>query len=101
MEIAYEPVSETMRSRALQMGGELGLYAVGVIGCFTLSGFFNGLAGSSLTTKLRAEGIAALLRQDMSFFDKEENSSARALRVERAGRTHLHSQNRPSKIRRR
>jgi len=76
MTIPYEPLADDMRSRAVSMSIELAIWAAAVIGCFTFSGFFNGLASSSLTAKLRQRGIATFLRQEMAFFDQEENSAS-------------------------
>jgi hypothetical protein len=42
---------------------------------FGLSGLLNGMAGSALTAKLRADGMTALMRQEIGFFDVEENSA--------------------------
>ena len=105
-------VPEEMRQSALELSAVLGVFAVSIISSFTLSGFFNGRAGSALTAKLREQGmrallrqvracirpqtyrtisrcnlqliscmqcarcVAALMRQDMGFFDREENSPA-------------------------
>jgi len=71
--LGADPTS--IRTDALRMSMELGLIGAGVVLAFTLSGFFNGLAGSSLTGKLRAGAISALMRQDMGFFDMDENSA--------------------------
>lgn len=42
---------------------------------FGLSGLLNGIAGSALTAKLRADGMTALMRQEIGFFDVDENSA--------------------------
>jgi len=67
---------EKMREDAVSISFELAIYAASIIGCFLLSGFFNGLAGSALTAKLRVRGMKALLRQEMGWFDEEENSAS-------------------------
>merc|ERR1719421_239571 len=64
-----------MREDTEKLSIRLALYAVALIVSFTLSGFFNGLAGSSLTAKLRSRGIAAFMRQEIGFFDLEENTA--------------------------
>ena len=74
MEVVYEPTAEKMRERAMGLVARLGLGALVVIGSFTVSGFFNGVAGSALTAKLRQQGISALMRQEMGYFDIETNS---------------------------
>ena len=75
-EFPYLTNPDTMRSRALCKSAELAVYAAIMVGSFMFAGFFNGVAGSSLTAKLRALGIASLMRQEMGFFDREENSAA-------------------------
>merc|ERR1719399_503876 len=75
MNIVVGGDADVMRDDAKKMGIELAIYAAAIIGGFTLSGFFNGLAGSSLTMKLRSRGIASLMRQEMGFFDEEANSA--------------------------
>ncbi|CAK0894350.1 unnamed protein product [Prorocentrum cordatum] len=75
MNIVLETDPGRMRKDAVRLSIRLGLYAVAMILSFTLSGFFNGMAGSSLTAKLRSRGIAAFMRQEIGFFDLEENSA--------------------------
>ena len=65
-----------MRADAVTFSYRIALFAVGVIGSFTCSGFFNGLAGSALTRMLRANGLSSMMRQEMGFFDQEENTAA-------------------------
>jgi len=76
MAVVFNSSTTSMREDAVSISIELGIYAVVVTGCFTLSGFFNGLAGSSLTAKLRAKGMSSLLRQEMGWFDEDVNSAA-------------------------
>jgi len=76
MEVVFGGDPSKMRKDAVRIAIELGLYAVAIIACFSLSGFFNGIAGSALTAKLRAQGMSSLLRQEMGWFDEEENSAA-------------------------
>merc|ERR1719399_1093878 len=73
--ILYLPSGEQMRDDALFWAVVLFGMAAGITLCFFCSGFFNGKAGSALTAKLRALGMDALLRQEMSFYDAEENTA--------------------------
>eukprot|EP00930_Biecheleria_cincta_P036948 TRINITY_DN25328_c0_g1_i1.p1 TRINITY_DN25328_c0_g1~~TRINITY_DN25328_c0_g1_i1.p1 ORF type:complete len:1416 (+),score=259.33 TRINITY_DN25328_c0_g1_i1:58-4248(+) len=75
MNIVLEIDTKVMRDDAVRLSIELALFAATIIASFMLSGVFNGLAGSSLTAKLRSRGIASLMRQEMGFFDLEENSA--------------------------
>merc|ERR1719230_2469200 len=75
MNIVLDTNPQTIRDDATRLSIELGIYAVAIIMSFMLSGLFNGLAGSSLTAKLRSRGIAAFMRQEIGFFDLEENSA--------------------------
>lgn len=75
MNIVLETDAKVMREDAVKLSIELALFAATIIASFLLSGFFNGLAGSSLTAKLRSRGIASLMRQEIGFFDLEENSA--------------------------
>ena len=54
-----------MRREAVAWAINLAYYAATIIGAFTLSGLFNGIAGSSLTAKLRSKGMQSLMRQEM------------------------------------
>jgi len=74
MDIVFIASPQEMREQAVSLSIQLALWACAVIASFTASGFFCSLASASLTSKLRRRGIAALLRQDMAFFDQEENS---------------------------
>jgi len=76
MNIVLETDSSRMREDAVRLSIRLGIYAVAIIVSFALSGFFNGFASSALTAKLRSRGIAAFMRQEIGFFDVEENSAA-------------------------
>jgi len=73
MTVLYDPSPDNMRDDAVRISSLLGYMAAATIVGFGISGWFNGLAGSALTAKLRAQGMAALMKQDMAFFDKEEN----------------------------
>ena len=64
-----------MRQDAVVFSASLGIYAAAIIGCFSASGFFNGVAGSALTAKLRSQGVGALMRQEMGFFDQVSDTS--------------------------
>ena len=46
-----------------------------MVACFTLDCGFFGLAAARLTARLRRHAFDALLRQDMGFFDAEDNSA--------------------------
>jgi len=64
-----------MRNDAAIWAAVFGGMAGAMTALFLCSGYLNGLAGSSLTAKLRAQGMGALVRQDMGFFDIESNSA--------------------------
>merc|ERR1711871_1609835 len=44
--------ADQVRADALLLALELGIYALVMTGLFSIAGFFNGVAGSSLTAKL-------------------------------------------------
>jgi len=75
MTVLYEPKPEEMRGESLRITTLLGIMAGATIAGFTLSHFFNALAGSALTRKLRKQGFSALLHQDIGYFDIEQNSA--------------------------
>jgi ATP-binding cassette subfamily B (MDR/TAP) protein 1 len=76
MEVAFEPLPDKMRERALDLSVQMLVYAAIIIGCFGLTGLMNGLSASVLTARLRARGLASVFRQEMGFFDEEANSAA-------------------------
>ena len=75
MEILFLPDPSKVRAGAIRIVIQLLISAAGIISLFSVSGFCNGLAGSALTAKLRSRGMAALMRQEMAFFDHDENSA--------------------------
>jgi len=75
MQVLFLPSADKMRSDAAMWAAVLGGSAGAMTVLFLLSGYFNGVAGAALTAKLRARGMGALVRQDMSFFDEDSNSA--------------------------
>ena len=75
MGMLYKPDPAEMRSDALRLSVILAAMAGAIIAAFTVGGWANGTAGSALTSKLRGKGISALLRQEIGFFDADENSA--------------------------
>ena len=59
MAMLFQLNPETMRQDAVRLSVTLAIMAAGMIGCFCIGGYCNGLAGASLTAKLRARGISA------------------------------------------
>ena len=76
MSLLYEPDADKMREEARRIATLLGIMAACTIAGFGLSHLCNGISGAALTAKLRAQGMSSLLRQDIAYFDKEENSPA-------------------------
>jgi len=74
MTLVFQTDTESMMATARNMAIDLVISAFIIIALFTIGGVTNGLSGSALTKKLRVVGIASLMRQEMSFFDKPENS---------------------------
>ena len=75
MDVVFNSNPSQMRKDATHLATVLGVYAAVIIVSFTFSGVFNALAGTALTAKLRSRGVSALMRQEMAFFDLEENSA--------------------------
>ena len=69
-------VLDVFFSERVQRAAVGSLFAAGVVGSFTLSGFFNGVAGSALTAKLRSQGLSSMMRQEVGYYDQEANTAA-------------------------
>ena len=76
LEVGYEPLAATVRTRAMDLSILMLIFAAIIIGLFAVAGATNGIAGSSLTAKLRSRGLNSIFRQEMGYFDQPENSAA-------------------------
>ena len=52
-----------------------GLLGIGSMLAMFLQGFMFGISGENLTLRLRREAFSAMLRQEMGWFDRKENST--------------------------
>jgi len=74
--VLYQLDPDVIRDDAGRLAIILVSLAAAMIGLFGFSGMFNGLAGSSLTAKLRATGLASMMRQEIGYFDEDGNTAA-------------------------
>ena len=75
--ICYLPDSDEMRSEAAKYAVYFVLMGLGLLCGHLLSGWGIGMAGSRFTRRLREDVFAALMRQDISWFDSPENTTGR------------------------
>ena len=71
----FNLTGDLIRDEIFDVAMQIILIVVIMISCYTLDSSCFGLASSRLTAKLRMHAYSAFVRQDIGFFDMEENSA--------------------------